>query len=68
MKNNELQKILKLYPADAEVFLVKDWDEVSEDGLIIGIEPLNEDLNIGTQTAYIDVGLDWETETQILIG
>jgi hypothetical protein len=68
MKNKELQKILKQYPADAEVFLVKDWDEVSEDGLITGIEPLNEEFNIATQTAYIDVGLDWETETQILIG
>lgn len=68
MKNKDLQKLLKQYPADAEVFLVKDWEEVNEEGLVTGIEPLNEEFNIGSQTAYIDVGLDWETETQILIG
>ena len=67
MTNKELQKLLKQYPSDAKVYLVKDWETCNEDGLLTNIEEM-QDYNLGSQTEVYDVGLDFVDEHQILIG
>lgn len=67
MTNKELQKILKQFPSDANVYLVKNWEDCNEEGLLTDIEELAE-YNVGSQVNVYDVGLDFIDETQILIG
>ena len=66
MTNKELQKILKQYPGDARVYFVNDWEAV-EDVLLTNLEEITEE-NINSQVQVIDLGMDFEDETQILIG
>ena len=66
MTNKELQKILKQYPGDARVYFVNDWEAV-EDVLLTNLEEITE-ANINSQVQVIDLGMDFEDETQILIG
>lgn len=66
MTNKELQKILKQYPGDARVYFVNDWEAV-EDGLLTDLEEITEE-NVNSQVQVIDLGMDFEDETQILIG
>ena len=67
MTNKELQKFLKQFPSDAKVYLVKNWENCNEEGLLTDIEELTE-YNVGSQVDVYDVGLDFIDETQILIG
>ena len=66
MINKELQKLLKQYPDDARVYFVNDW-EVVEDGLLTDLKEVTEE-NVTSQVQIIDLGMDFEDETQILIG
>ena len=42
---------------DAKVYMVGDWEEVDEDGLLTDLYELDD---VVTQTQLIDMGLDWE--------
>lgn len=66
MTNKELQKILKQHPDDARVYFVNDWEAV-EDGLLTDLKEITEE-NVTSQVQVIDLGMDFEDETQILIG
>lgn len=66
MTNKELQKLLKQYPDDARVYFVNDWEAV-EDGLLTDLKEITEE-NVTSQVQVIDLGMDFEDETQILIG
>lgn len=66
MINKELQKLLKQYPDDARVYFVNDWEAV-EDGLLTDLKEITEE-NVTSQVQVIDLGMDFEDETQILIG
>lgn len=66
MTNKELQKLLKQYPDDARVYFVNDWEAV-EDGLLTDLKEVTEE-NVTSQVQIIDLGMDFEDETQILIG
>lgn len=66
MTNKELQKLLKQYPGDAHVYFVNDWEAV-EDGLLTDLKEVTKE-NVSSQTQVIDLGMDFEDETQILIG
>lgn len=70
----ELKKLLKEYPDDAEVLLMKDWDNcpVDEDG---NFKPddehlvaLNKEMNFVHQRIYCDEGMDWSEIHQLIIG
>lgn len=67
MTNKELQRILKQYPANAEVYLVKDWETCNEDGMLTNIAELDE-CNVGVQTQVVDMGLEFMDIPQVLIG
>ena len=67
MTNLELQKFLKKFPSDAKVYLVMNWENCNEEGLLTDIKELAE-YNVGSQVEVYDVGLDFIDETQILIG
>ena len=69
----KLKKMLKEYPDDAEVLLMKDWDNcpVDEDGrFVVDGENLveAEETNIVHQTVYCDEGLEWSEVHQLIIG
>lgn len=66
MINKELQKLLKQYPNDARVYFVNDWEAV-EDGLLTDLKEITEE-NVTSQVQVFDLGMDFEEETQILIG
>lgn len=66
MTNKELQKLLRQYPGDARVYFVNDWEAV-EDGLLTDLEEITEE-NVNSQVQVIDLGMEFEDETQILIG
>jgi len=66
MTNKELQKLLKQYPGDARVYFVNNWETV-EDGLLTDLKEITEE-NVTSQVQVIDLGMDFEDETQILIG
>lgn len=66
MTNKELQKLLKQYPGDARVYFVKDWEAV-EDGLLTDLKEITEE-NVTSQVQVIDLGMDFEDETQIILG
>ena len=64
MTVKELKDALKGLPADAEVYVVRDWVAESEwDNL----DDLAEVANVHTQRATIDEGLDFRDVTEVLI-
>ncbi len=64
MTAKELIKELKKYPGDSEVFLVKDWEMVDENGALTELRPLT---SVTDQIVTIDMGLDFEDRTEILL-
>lgn len=74
MKVKDLKKLLNEYPDNAEVLIMKDWDNcpVSEDGIFIVddecLVDAKEEMNFTHQTVYIDEGLDWKEIHQLIIG
>lgn len=56
MKVKELIKELKRLDGEAEVYMVKDWDQV-EDGILTDRYALSD---VCSQTVIIDVGMDFE--------
>ena len=60
----ELIKELKQYPKNAEVYLVKDWDEQDEDGHWLDLHRLEYTVD---QTIYIETGMDFLEEHQIIL-
>lgn len=65
MTVRELKKALKEYDNSAEVYLVKDWAVVDEYGLLTELAPLRD---VTSQRVVIDVGLDFEDRTEVLLG
>ena len=73
MTTKELIKILKKYPSNAEVLLMKDWNNCPvEEGRLVSdgecLVDLTEEEHINDQIVYIDQGLDWDEVTQVIIG
>jgi len=64
MTVKELKDALKGYKNDCEVFLVKDWEVCNENG---ELTELAEVRDITSQRIVIDMGLDFENRTQVLI-
>lgn len=64
MTAGELIKELRNYPKDAEVYIVDNWDAVDEDGHLTELREVN-DVNV--QRKIIDMGLDFEDITEILL-
>lgn len=64
MTAGELIKALRAYPKDAEVYIVDNWDAVDEDGHLTELREVN-DVNV--QRKIIDMGLDFEDITEILL-
>lgn len=63
MTVKELIKELKKLDQDATVFMVADWDKVS-DGKLTDIYQLR---SINTQVDVIEDGMDWIDEHQVLL-
>lgn len=64
MTAGELIKALRAYPKDAEVYIVDNWEAVDEDGLLTELREVNE---VSVQHKVIDMGLDFEDITEVLI-
>ena len=63
MKVKDLIKELKKYDQSAEVYMVKDWEQV-EDGILTDRYPLND---ICDQTVVIDEGLDFVDYKEVIL-
>ena len=59
----EAIKELKKLPKDAEIYMVKDWDDV-EDGCLNDLYRL---IGVSEQVRVVDNGMDWEDETEIIL-
>lgn len=57
MTIKEFIKALKQYPQDAEVYVVGDWDKYD-------LKPV---YDVSSQNVVIDIGLDFEDVTEVLI-
>lgn len=64
MKVSELIKELKKLPKNAEVYTCKDWEELDEENQLVDLYRLEE---VCEQTRYLDMGLDWVTETDVIL-
>lgn len=60
MTVKELKNALKGLPADAEVYVVRNWESVDEWGNLT-------DIAVQTQTVTVDEGLDFQDYTEVLI-
>ena len=63
MKVKDLIKELKKYDQNAEVYMVKDWEQV-EDGILTDRYQLND---ICDQTVVIDEGLDFVDYKEVIL-
>ncbi len=64
MTVNELIKELKkIKNKESEVYLVKDWDQVDEEGHLTDLYRLSE---VTSQFLIVDMGMDWKEEEIIL--
>lgn len=62
----EAIKELKKLPKDAEIYLVKDWEqECDEQGCFQTLYRLN---TITEQSMVVEDGMDWKDETEVLLG
>ncbi|MCQ2313256.1 MAG: hypothetical protein MJZ84_07420 [Paludibacteraceae bacterium] len=66
MTVKELKKYLDQFASDTQVMFVKDWEKC-EDGLLTELEDFDES-HIGSQGFTVDIGMDFEDVTQVLIG
>lgn len=64
MTVGDLRKALKGLKADAEVYVVGDWERVDEFGYL---DDLKEVRDVHTQTVPVDDGLDFRDLTEVLI-
>ena len=64
MTVKELKKALVGLPADAEVYVVRDWGRVDEDG---NLDDLAVVADVLTQRVMVDDGLDFRDITEVLI-
>ena len=64
MTVGELKKALKGYDETVEVYLVRDWIQTNEMGEITSLSRLREVVD---QRVVIDMGFDFEDETQVLL-
>ena len=64
MKVSEVIKELKKLPKDAEVFLVKDWEDCDVDGYFQDLYRLRE---VTYQVIPLDMGLEWKNVTEVLL-
>ena len=63
MKVKDLIKELKKYDQNAEVYMVKDWEQV-EDGILTDRYQLND---ICHQTVVVDEGLDFVDYKEVIL-
>ena len=64
MKIKEFIKALKQYPQDAEVYVVGDWEKCDEFGNLTDLKAV---YDVSSQNIVIDMGLDFENVTEVLI-
>lgn len=64
MTVGELKKALRGYKDSSEVFLVKDWEACNENGELTELASLR---SVTDQRVVIDMGLDFEDATQVLL-
>lgn len=64
MTVKELKNALKGLPADAEVYVVRNWEIVDEWGNLTDIAEVRD---VQTQTVTVDEGLDFQDYTEVLI-
>ena len=64
MTVKELKKALVGLPADAEVYVVRDWERVDEDG---NLDDLAVVADVLTQRVTVDDGLDFRDITEVLL-
>ena len=64
MTVKELKNALKGLPADAEVYVVRNWESVDEWGNLTDIAEVRD---VHTQTVTVDEGLDFQDYTEVLI-
>lgn len=67
MTVKELKKYLDQFASDTPVMFVKDWGICGEDGILTELEDFDE-THISSQGFVVDVGMDFEDVTQVLIG
>lgn len=63
MTVKELKDALKGLPADAGVYVARDWETVDEWG---NLDDLAEVADVHTQTVAVDDGLDFRDITEVL--
>ena len=49
---------------NAEVYMCKDYEQIDEDGNLTDLYRLK---GISTQTRSLDMGFDWEEETDVIL-
>jgi hypothetical protein len=65
MKVRDLYNWCKAYKhKDAEVYLVKDWEQIDEEGNLTDLYRLT---NIADQMVIIDNGMDFEEEHEVIL-
>lgn len=64
MKVKDFIKELKLYPQDAEVYVVGDWEKYDEFG---NLSDLKAVYDVSSQNIVIETGMDFEDVTEVLI-
>lgn len=64
MTVKELKNALKGLPADADVYVVRNWESVDEWG---NLDDIAEVRDVQTQTVTVDEGLDFQDYTEVLI-
>ena len=64
MTIKEFIKELKRYPQDAEVYVVGDWEKYDEFGNLSDLKAVND---VSSQNVVIDMGMDFEDVTEVLI-
>lgn len=64
MTVKELKNALKGLPADAVVYVVRNWESVDESGNLTDIAEVRD---VQTQTVTVDEGLDFQDYTEVLI-
>ena len=65
MKVKDLYNWCKAYPhKEAEVYLVKDWEQTDENGALSDLYRLRD---VCDQVVVIDTGLDFDEEHEVLL-
>ena len=64
MTVGELKKKLRNFPNDAEVFQVKDIDDLDEDGNYLDLYRIADVIK---DPVFIDTGFGFDVETHVLI-